>query len=194
MAFKDKGGCIIKCAEYFREEIVEHSKKLPELSWPPSLEELIQNVRTPPPQALLLFLKHILQTDSSTGKKNKSEAIERFINSFTAVDSSDARDFPKEKTALIIDLMALLRTVSSIPSTFERLAWKVLSLIPKGYHRVDLVAVLLWDIDKGGREGKTWYIKKGYCQIRAVKSAKRIFKVSFLWRTRPGWSNWYLKL
>ena len=83
MAFKDKEGCIIKCAEYLREEIVEHSKNLPELSWPPSLEELYQNERTPP-QSLLLFLKHILQTDSSTDKAKKSEAIERFINSFAA--------------------------------------------------------------------------------------------------------------
>ena len=60
-----------------------HSKKLPELSWPPSLEELKQNERTPP-QSLLVFLEHILQTDSSTDKKKKSEAIERFINSFAA--------------------------------------------------------------------------------------------------------------
>ena len=80
MAYKDKDGCIIKCAEYLREEIIEHCKNLPELSWPPSLEELNKNERTPP-QSLLTFLKHILQPDSSS---KKNESIERFINSFSA--------------------------------------------------------------------------------------------------------------
>ena len=66
-------------------------------------------------------------------------------------------------------------------ATFERLAWKVLSLVPKGYHRVDLVADCYFETSIKDAEGKRG-TSKGYCQIRAVKSAKLIFKVSFLWQ------------
>ena len=46
----------------------------------------------------------------------------------------------KERTAYIVDVMALIRTLSNLPDTFEKLTWKMLSYIPKGYHRVDFVA------------------------------------------------------
>ena len=122
----------------------------------------------------------LCNADGSMRKTNKSKLLKRILS---RVDSSDARDFPKENTALMIDPMALFRTMSSIPSTFERLAWKVLSLNPKGYRRVDLVADCYFETSiKDAERTKRGTSKKSYCQIRAVKSAKRIFKVSFLWR------------
>ena len=42
--------------------------------------------------------------------------------------------------AYVVDLMALIRTFKTYPDTFEALALKVFSSIPKGYRRVDIVA------------------------------------------------------
>ena len=53
---------------------------------------------------------------------------------------TNKRKHAKQKTAFIVDGMALLRTMSNLPDTFERLSQKFLSYIPKGYYRVDLVA------------------------------------------------------
>ena len=53
---------------------------------------------------------------------------------------TNKRKHAKQKTAFIVDVMALLRTMSNLPDTFERLSWKFLSYIPKSYYRVDLVA------------------------------------------------------
>ena len=48
---------------------------------------------------------------------------------------------PKEKpSALIIDLIAAIRTITDIPSTYFDLTWKLLASLPKGYQRVDIVA------------------------------------------------------
>ena len=82
-------------------------------------------------------LLSLCNTDGSMRKTNKINLLKHIVS---RVNVDDAREFPKEKTALIVDLMALLRTMSNIPSTFDGLAWKMISLIPKGYCRVDLVA------------------------------------------------------
>ena len=50
------------------------------------------------------------------------------------------REIAKQKTAFIVDVMALLRMMSNLSDTYERLAWKFHSYIPKGYYCVDLVA------------------------------------------------------
>ena len=53
---------------------------------------------------------------------------------------TNKRKLAKQKTTFIVDVMALLHTMSNLPYTLEMLAWKFLSYIPKGYYRVDLVA------------------------------------------------------
>ena len=40
LSFKDKSGCIIKAAEYLRNDTISHSRNLPTVSWPPQAEEL----------------------------------------------------------------------------------------------------------------------------------------------------------
>ena len=40
----------------------------------------------------------------------------------------------------IIDMIACLRTMTEIPTTFEHLAWKLIKQIPTGYKRIDIVA------------------------------------------------------
>ena len=41
---------------------------------------------------------------------------------------------------IVIDFIALIRTMVEIPSTFEEFAWKLIKSTPSGYSRVDIVA------------------------------------------------------
>ena len=49
-------------------------------------------------------------------------------------------DDSKESTVHVVDLMALIQMVSAISETFEGLSLKLISILPKVYLRVDLVA------------------------------------------------------
>ena len=60
LAFKDKSGCIIKAAEYLRNDIISYSQNLPTVSWPTQAEELQRKDELLPPN-LLLFLRHMLR-------------------------------------------------------------------------------------------------------------------------------------
>ena len=42
--------------------------------------------------------------------------------------------------AVVIDMMACLRTMTQILDTCEELTWKFLKLLPQGYERIDIVA------------------------------------------------------
>ena len=82
MAFQDKEGCIIKAAEYLRNDVLTHCEGLPELSWPPQLEEL-KNEERNPPDSLMLFYKFLLQSQSTVHKKSP-EYVERLVRSFAS--------------------------------------------------------------------------------------------------------------
>ena len=43
-------------------------------------------------------------------------------------------------SVFIVDLMALIQTMTKIPDTYEELAVHLLKIIPSGYRRVDIVA------------------------------------------------------
>jgi len=79
ISFNDRNGCIIKCAEYICEDILKFAEKLPDVGWPPSLEELNGPERVPP-STILLFLRHLLSHDQSS----VSEGIQRRINSYAS--------------------------------------------------------------------------------------------------------------
>lgn len=78
IAFHDKQGCVIKAAEYLRNDILTYCETLPELSWPPTIEELSSEEREPP-SSLLLFERHLLNVNSS--KKKPSDLVVRKMNS-----------------------------------------------------------------------------------------------------------------
>ena len=42
--------------------------------------------------------------------------------------------------AVVIDMMACLRTMTQIPDTYEELTWKFLKLLPQAYEQIDIVA------------------------------------------------------
>ena len=52
------------------------------------------------------------------------------------VNSVDAN----KSSTLIIDLIAAIRTMTKISETYRQLDWKLLKALPKGHHRIDLVA------------------------------------------------------
>ena len=68
-------------------------------------------------------------TKSNLGKK----VLSRLTDETTPV-------FEKGSTAVIVDFMALVRTITQVPDTFEDLAMKLISFLPKGFKRIDLVA------------------------------------------------------
>ena len=79
LAFKDKSGCIIKAAEYLRNDI-SYSQNLPTVSWPPQAE-LQRNDKLLPPN-LLLFLRHMLH--SQIPKRKPSDSVDRIVHSIAS--------------------------------------------------------------------------------------------------------------
>ena len=64
-------------------------------------------------------------------------------------------DASKENAVYVVDLMVLVRVVTAIPETFQDLAYKLISILPKGYLRVDLVADCYFEICiKAAERGK----------------------------------------
>ena len=82
IAFKDKEGCIIKAAEYLKNDVLKHCEGLSALTWPPQLDEL-QDEQRNPPGSLMLFYKHLLQSKSTVNKTNPDYA-QRLSNSFAS--------------------------------------------------------------------------------------------------------------
>ena len=41
--------------------------------------------------------------------------------------------------AFVVDFMAIVRTMTEIPDTYEDLAWKLVKMLPLGYSRIDIV-------------------------------------------------------
>ena len=52
---------IKEAAKFLRKDILEFCSKLPPLSWPPTIEELLSDVRLPPP-SVVLFLTSLLKS------------------------------------------------------------------------------------------------------------------------------------
>ena len=54
----------------------------------------------------------------------------------------DNAEFPQksEVIAYVVDLMALVRTITNIPGTYEELTFQLIRLSPTGYKHADIVA------------------------------------------------------
>ena len=80
----------------------------------------------------------LVHPDGNRRKTTKSTLM-KVISSYKISDDEDTFP-PKQNSAFIIDLMALIRTVSPIPSTYGQLVRKLVDYLPKGYRRVDIIA------------------------------------------------------
>ena len=80
--------------------------------------------------------------DGSKRETQKSKLLQEIL---PQVDDSEdihvKEDIVKSETVYIVDMISQLRVcLSAIPDTFEQLKWRFLQSLPKGYHRVDIVA------------------------------------------------------
>ena len=82
----------------------------------------------------------------------------------------DNAEFPQksEVIAYVVDLMALVRTITNIPGAYEELTSQLIKLLPAGYKRVDIVAdtyrkVSIKDPERG---------KRGCADKVLIRSAK----------------------
>ena len=82
ISFEDKEGCIIKAAEYLKNDVLKHCEGLSELKWPLQLDEL-QDEKRNPPESLMIFYKHPLQSKSILNETN-SEYLQSLSNSFAS--------------------------------------------------------------------------------------------------------------
>ena len=85
-----------------------------------------------------LSLAHPDGTRRSTGKSALADILIKYCDSPT--DPSKFIYDKKNISAYIFDLMALINTLTSIPTTYRDLSFKILNLLPIGYHRIDIVA------------------------------------------------------
>ena len=83
----------------------------------------------------------ICSADGIQRKVIKSILMESILTKHK-VDLEDpkALAIQKAESTLIVDLMAALRSFSSIPEKYEEVFRNLLSAFPKTYHRVDIVA------------------------------------------------------
>ena len=77
----DKISCIEKAAQYLRDDIVEYCNSLPDLQWPPTIEELTSEKRLPP-ASVTLFLTTLLKSTKHSTVRSKN--ITRLIDSYSA--------------------------------------------------------------------------------------------------------------
>ena len=81
LEFDNKEACIMKAAEYLREDILEQSENFPELTWPPDIDEL-QKERSPP-SSLMDFFKFLLRSRGEKRNRN-TEYCERLAKSYAS--------------------------------------------------------------------------------------------------------------
>ena len=76
--------------------------------------------------------------DGSRRSTQKNKLTEIIIRDSTLMDNAE---FPQksEVIAHVVDLMALVRTITNIPGTYEDLTFQLSRLLPTGYKLVDIV-------------------------------------------------------
>ena len=77
--FNDHDQIIKQAADHLRNDILEYAKRIPELNWPPCLDELNSQERLPP-DCLTVFITHLLIGSD----QQNSESVGRLIQSYAS--------------------------------------------------------------------------------------------------------------
>ena len=85
----------------------------------------------------------LCNADGSLRKTNKSQLLKKILE-MQNPNIQFAQD--SVNTVFIIDLMALVRTISSIPETFEDLAARIFKSIPTGFKELKSLPILTFRI------------------------------------------------
>ena len=78
-------------------------------------------------------------------------------------------------SAFLIDMMAVIRTLTEIPENYEDLTWKFMKALPRNYCRVDIVADMYQEMSIKSAERK----KRGCSEKIIIQSAKSKIPRSF---------------
>ena len=110
---------------------------------------------------------NLFNPDGSRRSTQKSKLTEIIIRDSTLMDSTE---FPQksEVIAYVVDLMALVRTITNIPGTYEELTFQLIRLLPMGYKRVDIVADTYREVSIKDPERR----KRGCADKVLIQSAK----------------------
>ena len=105
--------------------------------------------------------------DGSRRSTQKSKLTEIIIQELTLMNNAE---FPQksEVIAYVVDLMALVRTITNIPGTYEELTFQLIRLLPTGYKRVDIVADTYREVSIKDPERR----KRGCTDKVLIRSAK----------------------
>ena len=74
-----------------------------------------------------------------TRRKTTESTLMKIIKSYKTRTEED-KSTPKQNATFLVDLTALIRTVSPVPITYAELVKTLVSHLPKGYRRVDIIA------------------------------------------------------
>ena len=90
--------------------------------------------------------------DGSRRKTTKSQLNKNVIANY------DSKKPPPDKGSVkcyIIDMIAAIRCIATVPETYEDLAWSLIKMVPKNYPRVDIVADIYRNSSFKNQEKKT---------------------------------------
>ena len=107
----------------------------------------------------------LCNADSSMRKTDKSKLLKKILAmQITQTESTHDRT----NTIYILDFMALIRTMSNLPETFEGLASRVIKSVPTGFKRVEIIADCYFENSIKNSER----MKRGTSTKILVKSSK----------------------
>ena len=89
----------------------------------------------------MFYSSELANPDGSPGSTTKSKLLE-VITQKCELPLQHPREIqpPKDSVgAFVVDFMAIVRTMTEIPDTYEDLAWKLVKMLPLGYSRIDIV-------------------------------------------------------
>ena len=72
--------------------------------------------------------------------KTTKSALMKVVRSYESSTDEEEAIPPKQNSAFLVDLMALIRTISPILVTYAELVKMLVDRLPKGYRRIDIIA------------------------------------------------------
>ena len=82
--------------------------------------------------------RSLVNPDGSRRKTTKS-ALMKVVRSYESSTDEEETTPPKQNSAFLVDLTALIRTISPIPATYAELVKILIDRLLKGYRRIDII-------------------------------------------------------
>ena len=81
-----------------------------------------------------------LANPDGSRRKTTKRALMKVVRSYENSTDEEETAPPKQNSAFLVNLMALIRTISPIPVTYAELVKILDDRLPKGYRRIDIIA------------------------------------------------------